>query len=72
MQDSGLAQKTSEAHKNSSQLPNLSQSSAEVKFDGRDKNDVAMSSKNQSLVSSMLLGQTLLATASIFICPGKI
>lgn len=61
-----------EAHKNYSQLPNLSQPSAEVKFGGRDKNGQAKwLVPNQSLVSSMLLCQTLLATAHIF-CPGKI
>lgn len=68
-----LSPGNSEAHKNYSQLPNLSQSSAEVKFGGRDKNGQAKSLvPNQSLASSILLGQTLLATAKIFICPGKI
>lgn len=51
----------------------LSQSSTEVKFGGRDKKGQAKSLvPNQSLVSSMLLGQSLLATANICICPGKI
>lgn len=62
-----------EAHTNYSQLPDLSQAFAEVKFGGRDKNEQAKSLvPNQSPVSSMPLGQTLLATANIFICPGKI
>lgn len=49
-----LSPGNSEAHKNYSQLPNLSQLSAEVKIGGRDKNGQAKSLvPNQSLVSSI-------------------
>jgi hypothetical protein len=68
-----LSPGNAEAHNSYSQLPNLSQPFTEVKFGGRDKKGQAKSLiPSQSLVSSMLLGQTSLATGNIFSGPGKV
>lgn len=68
MRNFGLAQET-QRHTELFSTTKLSQSSAEVNFGGRDKSGQAKSLvPNQSLVSSMLLGQSLLATAtSVFV-----